>query len=411
MPMKLLIFLTVFCTSVTAVCTQTLLSEKIYADAHASFEPRAMALHSNGNVYVTGRYETSTGYYTTRNGKTVVADTSLPRGTHMFILRFDSTGKMLQRIYLPALEGLDIRITRSENILACGFLNGYREENYEGDRTQGVFACLLNPQLEPIWKQTYPLRYNSVPQKIVEGADGNILILANAETKTTPNSFGRNDVIASRCILTDSGGKLLKDTLMFAPVYEVPHSLHPYDACASDSGFVLLGHYQYPGKSEVLLVSDLNPSLKAYRGANIVYYKENSDERQNVIAGHMCINNNQVFAAGLSQFAEQKFFVRALGTKLQSLFTLRMPGKMLEIPIIGALPHEGAVVFSRNDQKKPLLYFINAEGEMNTQTLTNSLHSIKDPQAAAVRGNTLYLLAGIRMGEEDGVYLARVRLK
>ncbi|MBL0912628.1 MAG: hypothetical protein IBJ09_09665 [Bacteroidia bacterium] len=412
MPMKLLISLPVFCISVLTACAQTLLSEKVTADAHASFEPRAMALHNNGNVYVTGRYETSVGYYTRRNGVTVVADTSLPYGTRMFVMRLDSTGKMQQRIYLPALEGLDIRITRSGDILACGFLNGYREENYEGDRTQGVFAALLNPQLELIWKRLYPLPYNSTPRKIVEAADGNILILANAQVKAQPNSFGQNDLMATRCILTDAQGKLRKDSLMYAPVYQVPHSLYPYDACPADSGFMLLGQYQYPGAGEVLLVSDLDSELKARRGANVVYYKENSTDRENVIAGHMCINQGRIFVAGLSQFAEQKFFVRALNPKkLDSVFTQRMPGKILEMPIICALPDGGVVVFSRNDQKKPLLHFITAEGKMHTLTLSSSQHSIKDPQAAAVRGNTLYILAEIHRGEEDGVYLARLRLK
>ncbi|MGQ3132064.1 MAG: hypothetical protein ACT6RE_08720 [Flavobacteriales bacterium] len=412
MPMKLLIALPAFCISVCTAFAQTLLSEKVTADAHASFEPRALALHNSGDVYVTGRYETSVGYYTKRNGVTVVADTTLPHGTRMFLMRFDSTGQMLQRIYMPALEGLDIRITHGGNILACGFLNRYREENYEGDRTQGVFAALLNPQLELIWKQIYPLQYNSVPQKIVEGNDGHILILANAQVKATPNSFGQNDIIASRCILTDAGGKLLKDTLMYAPLYRTPNTLYPYDACVSDSGFLILGHYQYPGASEVLLLSDLEPELKARRGANIVYYKENGYERQHVIAGHMCINRGRIFVAGLSQFAEQKFFVRALNPqKLDSVFTQRMPGKMLEMPVICAQPNGGAVVFSRNDQKKPLLYFINTEGKMHTLTLTNSQYNIKEPQAALVRGNMLYILAEIRKGEEDGVYLARVRLK
>lgn len=410
--MKLLITLPVFCISVCTAFAQTLLSEKVTADAHASFESRALALHNNGDVYVTGRYETSVGYYTERNGVTVVADTTLPHGTRMFVMRFDSTGKMQQRIYLPALEGMDIRITRSGDILGCGFLNRYREENYEGDRTQGVFAALLNPQLELIWKQIYPLRYNSVPEKIVEGGDGRILILANAQVKAIPNSFGQNDIIASRCILTDADGTLLKDTLMYAPLYRTPNTLYPYDACVSDSGFMVLGHYLYPGGGEVLLFNELGPGLKVRRGANIVYYKENGYERQNVIAGHMCLNRGRIFVAGLSQFAGQKFFVRALDPqKLDSVFTQRMPGQMLEMPVICAQPNGGVVVFSRNDQKKSLLHFITAEGKMHTLTLTNSQHNIKEPQAALVRSNVLYILAEIRKGQEDGVYLARLRLK
>ncbi len=193
---------------------QTIVFEKTFGSPYASFEPNASAMDEEGNVFITGRYDTSVEFFKNVNGKTVLADTSLPYGPLMFVYKINSEGKMLRRIFLNALEGMDIIVTKEGNVLATGFMNRYRDENYNGDKTQGVCLFLLTKELDMLGRNIYPSYYNSVPYKLLETSENKILIVAHSLIYKDTIQGGIFDTDGNRMIVTDKNGTMLQDTIL-----------------------------------------------------------------------------------------------------------------------------------------------------------------------------------------------------
>jgi hypothetical protein len=213
-----------------AGCThgQKVVYEITEGSPYSSFVPRALTISNSGSVFITGGFDRTIKYYKTVNGKTVRADSTLPGDNTMFVMKMDANGKMVKRAFCPmvyslmqkrvyaqVIEGNDITITRDGNLLVTGFVTGYRERNYEGDRTQGVYAALIDTNFRLVWDTLYPSYYNSVGEKVMETADGNFIINASVFLrKDSVSQYLDNHVTGTRLLKISKKGRLLVDTLL-----------------------------------------------------------------------------------------------------------------------------------------------------------------------------------------------------
>ncbi len=211
--------------------------EKVLGSNVADFIARDAVTDSKGNVYIVGRYETGLAFFKTVKGETVYADTTLPYGTHPFVQKVSSDGKLLKRIFLPGIEAQHVVILHDNQIAVCGFMNDYREKNYDRDRGQGVFSAFLDSSLRLNSYTEYPSFYNSTPFGMTFDSKNGLVIGASSFTTPDPN-MGYRDEYSLRLIHTDEKGSALRDTTYMRPVWFLKNKYNAktFDAVALAKG-------------------------------------------------------------------------------------------------------------------------------------------------------------------------------
>lgn len=190
---------------------QELLWENIiYNNQISSFRPMDLTTDKNGNIYLAGRYEIGDDFFTVRNGVTAYTDTTLPYGTRAFVMKCKADGEVVKHGFLRGIEAQHIALDGEGRLIVCGFTNDYREKNYEGDRTQGIFSCAVSTNLDTLlWHQIYASPHNSTPSAMVLDEGNDFYILGDDELRYSA-WIGERAIRLLKCDL--KSGKALKDT-------------------------------------------------------------------------------------------------------------------------------------------------------------------------------------------------------
>ncbi len=430
--------------------------EKTFGSPYASFRPNAITIDKEGIMYIIGRYRYSRITSKLENLEDADADTTLPSSLDpsLYIFKVSKEGKMINRTFLPwVIEGIDISITKDNNLLVTGFINNYREKNYEGDRTQGVWAALMNTDFKIRWQRNYPSYYNSVPDKIMETSDGKVLITAHS-TIAYSDYFPYDN---SRLILLDKNGTLLQDIL---PMKDIDSSVcknYPYNqwlrhirsntgkefndssnkffdidisnilthslfcsiegAIPMPQGILFGGTIDASGNGKFfseenyffLAETDNNLQVKKLNTYNIEKPDKYGNFKHNVYGSNIAVNSQTIAMAGINQLADRENLAIVFNKNYDTLFTRHTSGDEYNLPKIAALGSERYAMCNETKPNRLKLLFINTD-QSTQEFYLGEKFEIIDFIDIVYFDRTLYIIANARKKEIYQTYLAKVEV-
>lgn len=411
---------------------QSVVYEKTFGSPYANFRPNAIAADNNGNIYITGRYETGLEFFKEVNGVTKYADTTLPYGTMMYLDKISSDGKLVKQVFLNAIEGLDLCVTKEGNIAVTGFTNNYRKENYTGDRTQGVYTALLTPDLKIYWWEIDSSQYNSTPEKIIETNDGNQLVLASSLIKKVPvSTYIDDDIERNRFILINKKGKILKDTSIYAMdqyIYDdsigvslllsqkkrvIPPPSHLYGMLETDNGFLFSGESSSNPNTvygdNVFFIMETDKKFNVLRTKQFKFNRDTVKYDIDDTWGYgIAKDDDRIILTGIAQYSDKESMIACLNNNFDTLYTRHFDGDLFGIPRTVFLP-DHTYCFCNNTKSNCLnLVFMNDKGILKTMELGD--HKIHDFRGGMCIKDGFVYLAAVRKDTLDKTYLAKIKL-
>ena len=446
--MKLSLIATLLCIALRSHA-QTLEWERL--ETHnpiATFHPTALAVAPSGTIYVTGKYERGNEYYKTVDGVTVAADSTMPNlglfGS-MFLYKFTSKGKLVNRTFagglasefsklkpedfrrndlmLPSVvEGKTVQVTSTGNLFISGFANGYRKKNYESDRTQGIFAMMLDTNFKLQWDKLFPSYYTSTPRKALENENGQFIILGTSDIKSAEVSkYQSENTVAPRILKVSATGKLLTDTLLQdLPSQEDRYwndtDKHSYLAGEAASFVETTTGYLFSGtvkdrswKSSMsryaALLMETDKDFKPLRKKTYTLFREQYSQFE-FIGGNVALSKNTIALTGIAQIAHPPCFTAFIDpATFDTLGIVRMDADIFSYPgIAKAGAGKYAVAVKDHHDKAIQLHFI--EKNTITKTITLNKYPITDYVDMQRQGNYLYVLGYAN----KGCYIAKIKL-
>lgn len=443
-----------------AICSYSVQAQIVYettaGSPYSTFKPRTLAVSNSGSVYVAGGFDKTVQYYKTVDGHTVRADSTLPSYNAMFLMKMDAGGKMVKRAFFPVvyslarkdvyaevIEGNDMVLTRKGELLITGFVTRYRKENYKGDRTQGVYAALIDTNLTLVWDTLIPSYYNSVGEKVIETADGDFVIVASTFLRSdSVAKYLDNSVTATRLLKISGKGSPLMDTLLptlprdvdyeFLAAHpnakaffynnfhdsDLNHLLPPFDVEDVKeipggymfSGVVLKREYsgwEQPYKA-LLFETDKNFAVKKVRAYSMPRDKTYSDLK--FFGGRFVWSDDHVVVTGISQIATPPDFIVIIDRNTyDTIKTFKIDGQVFEYPGIVQAGKNKYAICANVDYKYLQLTLLDGRSIAKTMELkkyvVNGFADIKE------KDGYVYVLGTYKPDKElREVYLAKVKI-
>lgn len=354
--------------------------EKIEGSNVANFDPMDAVSDAQGNIYVVGRYETGVEFFKKVNGKTVYADTTLPYGTHPFIQKFTPTGRLIRSAFLPGIEAQHIVLLADNRIAVSGFMNDYREKNYERDRGQGVFALFMDTTLKTQTYHVYPSVYNSTPFGMTCDAKNGLIIAATSFTKPDPE-MGLKDEYSLRLIHTDAKGKTLFDSTYLRPAWFLKSGFDAktFDAIALAKGaagsFWLCGEVSgrdstYRNTNPMALIQF---DKEFYSMTTQVFtHREKFSYKIGAYVNDLVASEKYVFVVGQDLHVEPESFVFLFNTKGDTLYKKGFNGDYGETPVVAQIDETNWAVLNVSEADEFVISFFNLQGFVKRKTLQNA---------------------------------------
>jgi hypothetical protein len=392
--------------------------EKVQGSDIVNYESNDLVVDSRENLWLTGRYETGLEFFVTENGVVRYADSTLPHGTYPFVQKLDQNGKLLKQVLLPGIEGERIIQLNDNRFAVCGFMNGYREKNYDRDRAQGVFLMLLDSSLRRLTYREYPSFYNSTAFGMIPDGQGGLVIAARSFTEPDPK-MGINDVFSLRLIHTDSKGNPIRDTTfrelnwVFKQAKFLGRRFDPAAISSDSNGIWLAGDIKgmdstYSDRSALAWVQ----LDEYYRpGANAAFSNrtKNAPFYESMLTD-LVVSEKYVFTVGqdLHQKPDQTY-VFLFDSKGNKLYQKSCKGDFGEAPVVTRIDEQNWAVLTKSKEDRFLVSFFNTEGLV--KELAFSQENCRDPKALVCSKNTLYCIGDIRENGLRKTWISKVRLK
>ena len=156
--------------------------EKVFIHAKCELEGKGICPLPDGGALVTGRSDdcyspTDTAELPLLSERLFTTDLQ----NSAFLARISPEGKLSWIQSIQGVEGQKIAACQDGNFVVTGFVPGYRERLYEGDRTQGIWIGKYSAEGQELWWQILKCDYNSTPEAIIITKGGDILVLGDRE--------------------------------------------------------------------------------------------------------------------------------------------------------------------------------------------------------------------------------------
>ncbi len=412
---------------------QSIVYEKTFGSLYAEFRPNAIAVDKEGNSYITGRCETNLAYFKKVGDDYKYADTTIPEGTHLYLYKINNEGKLTKRIFLWAIEGIDLCITKDGNIALTGFVTRYRKENYEGDRTQGVYSAMLNKNLEMIWQKIDSSQYNSVPEKMIETKDGNLLIVAHSMIKKVPLNYGlTDDDTHDRFLLINKNGKTIKDTTL--EMVEIDHSktdeflhLKPlynanapkiapanliYDVIETETSFVFAGtamsNEMGIAMGQKFFIMETDKQFKLIKTKSYEFKRDTQQENDENWGYSIAKDGDNYIMAGIAHYSGNRNMIAYLDKNFDTLYTKHFNGDIFSFPKVISLSNGKYCTCSYTDSDQ--IAFNLFKDKKLISKMSSGKYKIIDFHASmAVKDRYAYITAVCKDSGVASTYLAKVK--
>lgn len=405
-----------FCLSGNILFSQSTVWEKIEGSKFANFDPMNAVTDAQGNTYVVGRYETGLEFFKEVNGKTVYADTTLPYGTHPFIQKFSPTGKLICSAFLPGIEAQHIVLLADHRIAVSGFMNDYREKNYERDRGQGVFALFLDTTLKTQAYRVYPSFYNSTPFGMTCDAQNGLIIAASSFTKPDPE-MGLKDEFSLRLIHTDATGATLFDSTYLRPAWFLKSN---FDASTFDGLALAKG-----AAGSFWLCGEVSGRDSTYRNTNpmaliqfdqefysmttqVFTHREKFSYKIGAYVNDLVASEKYVFVVGQDLHVEPESFVFLFNTKGDTLYKKGFNGDYGDTPVVAQIDETNWAVLNVSETDEFVISFFNLQGFVKEKRYKTQKYC--QPRALIVHNKQLIAVGRVTVGEIRKIWMSKINL-
>lgn len=414
--MKLFLSLSVFLIS-NQLSAQRVVWEKVLGSDVADFDARDAVTDSKGNTYIVGRYETGLEFFKTVNGETVYADTTLPYGTHPYVEKISQDGKLLKRAFLPGIEAQHVVLLSDNRIAVCGFMNDYREKNYDRDRGQGVFSVFLDSVLKGSNYKTYPSFYNSTPFGMTFDSKNGLVIAASSFTKPDP-AMGLGDQYSLRLIHTDENGSSICDTTYSRPVWFLKdnYDARTFDGLAlakgADDTFWLCGEVHgtdgrsYRESNPMALIQFDNYFYS--RTAKVFTHRDKFSYKVGAYVNDLTASGKYVFVVGQDLHTTPQSFAFLFDTKGDTIYKKGFNGDYGEEPVAAQIDETHWAVLNVSEADEFVISFFDLKGLVKEKRFKTRKYC--QPKALIVHNKELIALGRIKEGEIEKMWLCKLLL-
>jgi hypothetical protein len=396
---------------------QQVVWEKVLGSDVADFDARDAVTDSKGNIYIVGRYETGLEFFKTVNGETTYADTTLPYGTHPYVEKISPQGKLLKRIFLPGIEAQDIVLLSDNRIAVCGFMNDYREKNYDRDRGQGVFSVFLDSALKRSNYKTYPSFYNSTPFGMTFDSKNGLVIAASSFTKPDP-SMGLGDEYSLRLIHTDEKGTVLQDTTYLRPAWFLKdkYNARTFDGLAlakgADDSFWLCGEVRgtderYYRESNPMALIQFDKDFYSLT-TKVFTHRDKLSYKIGAYVNDLTASEKYVFVVGQDLHTTPESFVFLFDPKGDTIYKKGFNGDYGEEPVVAQIDETHWAVLNVSEADEFVISFFDLKGLVKEKRFKTRKYC--KPEALIVHNKELIALGKIREGEIEKMWLSRLIL-
>lgn len=400
-----------------SLSAQQVVWEKVMGSDVAGFDARDAVMDSKGNTYVVGRYETGLEFFKTVNGETVYADTTLPYGTHPYVEKINSEGKSVKRIFLPGIEAEQVVLLSDNRIAICGFMNNYREKNYDRDRGQGVYSAFLDSNLRMKSYTEYPSFYNSTPVGMTFDSRNGLIIAATSFTKPDP-SMGLGDEYSLRLIHTDEKGAALVDSTYLRPSWFLKSHFDARTFSAlslakgADDSFWLCGEVHGTDESTY---RESNPMALIRFDANfnsmttkVFTHRNKFSYKIGAYVNDLTASEKYVFVVGQDLHTKPESFVFLFDSRGDTIYKKGCTGDYGEVPVVAQIDETHWAVLSVTEADEFVISFFDLNGWVKEKRFETRKHC--QPKALIVQNKTLIALGRIKEGEVEKMWLSRLLL-
>lgn len=399
------------------VSAQQVIWEKVLGSDVADFDARDAVTDSKGNIYVVGRYETGVEFFKTVNGETVYADTTLPYGTHPYVEKISPDGKLLKRTFLPGIEAQHIVLLSDNRIAVCGFMNGYREKNYDRDRGQGVFSVFLDSVLKRSNYKTYPSFYNSTPFGMTFDSKNGLIIAASSFTSPDP-SMGLQDVYSLRLIRTNENGSVICDTTYSRPAWFLKenYDARTFDGLALANGaansFWLCGEVRgtdasYYRESNPMAVIQFDNDFYSLT-TKVFTHRDKFSYKIGAYVNDLTASEKYVFVVGQDLHTKPESFAFLFDSKGDTIYKKGFNGDYGEAPVAAQIDETHWAVLNVSEADEFVISFFDLKGLVKEKRFKTRKYC--QPKALVVHNKELIALGRVREGEIEKMWLSRLLL-
>ncbi|MNK12827.1 hypothetical protein D3C87_309050 [compost metagenome] len=390
--------------------------EKVIGSEVASYIPNDLVINPDGTMILVGRYETGTGFFRTVDGVTKYADSTLPFGTHPFVQKLDKDGNLLKQVFLPGIEAQHVVQMDDNRWAVCGFMNGYREKNYEGDRAQGIFLVFLDSNLNRLSYTHYPSYYNSTPLGMIADQQGGLIIAADSYTKSD-HELGFNDIYSLRLVHTDPKGKLITDTTFQKTDWfrknKFRNDVFNPTSIATDSKYIWLSGTA-KGTDSMYTERTL-PAIAAldfdYRPGTTAVFTGPRKKAQSyeVWLSDLVASEKYVFVSGEDMLQQPNTFVSLFDSNGKQIYQLPCKGNIGESPFVTQLDETNWAVLTKSREFGFVVSFFNTKGFV--KELIFSQENSRDAKVLVCAGNELYCVGKISENDLKKTWISKVRIR
>jgi hypothetical protein len=397
--------------------SQQIAWEKVLGSNVADFVAEDAVTDSKGNTYIVGRYETGVAFFKTVNGKTVYADTALPRGTHPFIQKISSEGKLLKHAFLPGIEAQHIALLSDNRIAVCGFMNDYRKKNYDRDRGQGVFSGFLDSSLLLNTYTEYPSFYNSTPFGMTFDSQNRLIIGASSFTKPDPG-IGLKDEYSLRLIHTDEKGSALFDSTYLRPAWFLKsrYNAGTFDGLAlakgTDNSFWLCGEVRgtdvnYYRESNPMALIQFDKDFYSMT-TKVFTHRDKFSYEVGAYVNDLTASEKYIFVVGQDLHKHPQSLVFLFDPKGDTIYKKTFEGDFGEAPVTAQIDETHWAVLSVSETGEFIISIFDTNGWVKEKRFKARKSS--EPKALIVYNRELIVIGKIMEGEARKIWMSKLIL-